>query len=200
MTYGKEREQLLVTQIKEWGEILSGFECKNKYSISDGEGSQQYLAAEVNGSLMARWFLKASRPFVIKVFGDEGEELLTVDRRFTFYFHKVTITTADGKTLGSVQRRFSMMRRIYTVCDENDQEIYQLFGPILKPWTFIIKQGDQEHGKITKKWSGLMKEGFTDADNFGVEYPETWPMEHKLLMLGAVFLIDFVHFENTNND
>ena len=28
--------------------------------------------------------------------------------------------------------------------------------------------GTQEVGKISKKWSGLAKEYFTDADNFGV--------------------------------
>ena len=41
-----------------------------------------------------------------------------------------------------------------------------------------------------------MKEGFTDADNFGVEFPNEWDIRLKALFLGAVFLIDFVHFEN----
>lgn len=56
------------------------------------------------------------------------------------------------------------------------------------------------HGKITKKWSGLLKEGFTDADNFGVTFPNDWPNEQKALFLGAVFLIDFVHFEDKGNN
>jgi len=49
---------------------------------------------------------------------------------------------------------------------------------------------------ILKKWTGLLKEGFTDADNFGVNFPSDWPVELKTLALGAVLLIDFVHFEN----
>jgi hypothetical protein len=28
--------------------------------------------------------------------------------------------------------------------------------------------GDEEIGRISKQWSGLMKEWFTKADNFGV--------------------------------
>ena len=44
-----------------------------------------------------------------------------------------------------------------------------------------------------------MKEGFTDADNFGVMFPAEWDVELKALFLGAVFLIDFVHFENKGN-
>jgi len=52
----------------------------------------------------------------------------------------------------------------------------------------------------TKKWSGLLKEGFTDADNFGVMFPKEWESKLKALFLGAVFLIDFVHFENKSNN
>ena len=52
---------------------------------------------------------------------------------------------------------------------------------------------------IQKKWSGLAKEAFTDADNFGVTFPPDWPVEKKTLALGAVFLIDFVHFEDKGN-
>jgi len=44
-----------------------------------------------------------------------------------------------------------------------------------------------------------MKEGFTDADSFGVTFPADWDVELKALLLGAVFLIDFVHFENRGN-
>ena len=56
-----------------------------------------------------------------------------------------------------------------------------------------------EHGTITKKWSGLLKESFSDADNFGITYAPEWDVKLKALFLGAVFLIDFVHFENTGN-
>ena len=78
-------------------------------------------------------------------------------------------------------------------------EIFQLYGPILHPWTFIIRIGDREVGKITKKWSGLLKEAFTKADNFGITFPTGVDLIRKSLLLGAVFLIDFVHFERTSN-
>ena len=80
--------------------------------------------------------------------------------------------------------------------DNSGQEIFKLFGPILHPWTFNILKDGNEIGKITKKWSGLGKEAFTDADNFGVTFPIDLPLEQKSILLGAVFLIDFVHFED----
>ena len=118
---------------------------------------------------------------------------------FASFFHELDIFDSRGQLLGTLQRRFALLRRIYSVLDSSGRELFQLFGPILHPWTFEIKNGDNEYGKITKKWSGLLIEGFTDADNFGVSFPAEWDKNVKALFLGAVFLIDFVHFENTGN-
>ena len=57
----------MVNQHKEWGEILTGFEIKNRYSISDESGRNLYLATEKEGSTLLRWFLKVFRPFNIKL-------------------------------------------------------------------------------------------------------------------------------------
>ena len=43
------------------------------------------------------------------------------------------------------------------------------------------------------------EEAFTSADNFGVTFPAEMDVTRKGLLLGAVFLIDFVHFERRNN-
>lgn len=54
-------------------------------------------------------------------------------------------------------------------------------------------------GKISKKWSGLAREYFTDADNFGISFPMDLDVKMKAVMLGACFLIDFMFFEKSNN-
>ena len=196
----KSLNSLVVSQKKEWGEILSGFETKNKYVVSDETGKAMYYAAEEGGSILLRWFLKALRPFTLVVLTDSNQVLLRVKRPFRFFFHEADIVDYQDKSLGVLRKRFSLLRRKYSVLDSTGKEIFQLFGPILKPWTFIIKNNDVEYGKITKKWSGLLKEGFTDADNFGVVFPKEWDVKLKALFLGAVFLIDFVHFENKGNN
>jgi len=191
---------LVVRQLKEWGEILTGFETRNKYTISDVSGRRLYLAREEAGSTLLRWFLKALRPFTIVVFTEDGHEVLRVMRPFRFYFHRAEVVGSQGQSLGVIERRFSILRRVYSVLNRSGEEVYQLFGPILHPWTFQIRKDGVECGKITKKWSGLWKEGFTDADNFGVLFPAEWDVQSKALLLGAVFLIDFVHFENKGNN
>lgn len=44
-------------------------------------------------------------------------------------------------------------------------------------------------GKISKQWSGLAKEAFTDTDNFGITFPRDLDVRMKATLLGAVFLI-----------
>ena len=44
-----------------------------------------------------------------------------------------------------------------------------LLTPLAPPTQVLSADGTQEVGKISKKWSGLAKEYFTDADNFGVQ-------------------------------
>ena len=187
---------LVVSQKKEWGEIVSGFETQNKYVILDTQGNELYMALEDGGSVLARWFLKALRPFEINIIERDGRPILRVNRPFRFYFHELEVFNPQGRLVGGIKRRFSVVRRIYSVMDSIGQEIFTLFGPILHPWTFEIKKNEMTFGKITKKWSGLMKEGFTDADNFAVTFPAEWDTDLKSLFLGAVFLIDFVHFED----
>jgi uncharacterized protein YxjI len=121
-----------------------------------------------------------------------------VERPFRFYFHHIDVKTPEGKLLGTVERQWSWIHRLFIVADAQGQEFCRLHGPLFHPWTFEIRQHDREVGKITKKWSGLLKEGFSDADNFAAILPPQMTPEQKSVLLGAVFLIDFVYFENKN--
>jgi hypothetical protein len=44
-------------------------------------------------------------------------------------------------------------------------------------------------GKISKQWSGLLREAFTDADYFGITFPMDLDVKMKGVMIGACFLI-----------
>ncbi len=195
-----QANSLIIRQQKEWGEILTGFETKNKYDVMD-HFSNPLLEAQEDGdsalTIITRFFLKALRPFTMHLFSPQGTGLFKLTRPFRFYFHELDVSQSNGAPLGKIKRRFALLRRIYSVVDRNGNETFELFGPLLHPWTFQIKRGGQELGKITKKWSGLVKESFTDADNFGIIFPNGIDISQKAVLLGAVFLIDFVHFENS---
>lgn len=188
-----------ISQVKEWGEILTGFEQKNKYEVFDQFGKKVFYAVEVGGSTMGRLFLKALRAFEIHILDSGGNIFLKVKRPFKFLFHECFIYDNKDKLLGTVKWEFALIRKKYIVNDEFGNEICRLAAPALKPWTFGITKGGLEIGTLRKKWSGFVKEAVTDADNFGIQFNETVNPNLKAVLLGAVFLIDFVHFENKGN-
>lgn len=53
----------------------------------------------------------------------------------------------------------------------------------------IVTLNGDEVGKISKQWSGLAREMFTDADFFGINFPMDLDVRMKAVMLGACFLI-----------
>jgi uncharacterized protein YxjI len=193
-------DALIVSQQKEWGEIFTGFEQRNKYLVQAPTGEVLYAAVETGGSTLFRLVLKALRPFTIQIFTPDRKPVLTLERPFRFYFHKLEVRDPEGGLVGSIEKQFTWLRRKYIVTNAAGQEVLQLYGPLFHPWTFNVLGGGETLGQITKKWSGLLKEGFTDADQFGVAFEPTIDVNLKALLLGAVFLIDFVHFENTGNN
>jgi uncharacterized protein YxjI len=193
-------QRLTVRQRKRWVEILLSLELKNQYDVFD-ETQQPVLHVREEGSgllsLLKRFFLGPSRPFTALVTDPaESQVWMRLTRRFRFVFHRLEVHGADGRLAGAIQKKWSWLRRIYHVENGQGQVVAELFGPLLKPWTFEIRVRGQTRGAIRKRWSGLGKEMFTDADNFGVELANLEP-DLKMLAFAATVLIDVVHFERS---
>lgn len=190
---------LSVRQRKRWLEILLSFEAKNAYDVFD-EHQMPVLRVEEQGKGIGSFFKRIVfgpfRWFDAHVL-DPGtrDVVLRLRRPFRFMFHELAVHDADGRLLGKVQRRWSWIRRIYTLHGPADDEVGNLFGPVFRPWTFEIRLGDRPVGIIQKKWSGFGKELFTDADNFRVELGDIPEPELRALAFAATVLIDVVHFE-----
>jgi uncharacterized protein YxjI len=196
-----ETERLSVKQDVERLEAWTGFETANNYAVRDGKGRILFDAAEESGSaaqLMGRLFLKAARPFTLHLATTEGAPVLRMERPFRFYFYEISIHDAQGRLLGTVEKQFSLVNKRYLVKAAGSATTYEVYGPLFRPWTFKILANGQECGLITKKWGGLVRESFTDADQFGVQLPPNIGIDLKAVFLGAVFLIDFAHFEDNN--
>ena len=97
---------LVISQKKEWGEIVTGFETKNKYAIFDTAGNELYIAIEEDGSTLMRWFLKSLRPFEISIRTYDNHLVLKVVRPFRFYFHQLNIFNPQGELIGQYKGSF----------------------------------------------------------------------------------------------
>lgn len=192
---------LVVKQQKEMLEVFTSFESKNRYLVQLPDGQPAFYAAEVGegaGAFFMRSFLKNSRPFTMQLLDPHGNINLSLKRPWTWFFSEMHVTDAQGQVVGSLHQKFKFFGRLFEVADASGQVVAEIQGPMFRPWTFKVIVAGHEVGQISKKWSGLLKEAFTDADTFGVQFGPSMPPNHRALVLAATFLIDFLYFEDNN--
>lgn len=107
---------------------------------------------------------------------------------------------------GSVERKCNPCCPGYRILNQDKEEVLTVAGPCClflamanmccKDQKFQVNNLQGENvGNIAKQFSGMLKELFTDADNFSVTFPQDLDVRVKATMLGAVFLIDFNYYE-----
>eukprot|EP00297_Palpitomonas_bilix_P010892 CAMPEP_0113906106 /NCGR_PEP_ID=MMETSP0780_2-20120614/24514_1 /TAXON_ID=652834 /ORGANISM="Palpitomonas bilix" /LENGTH=258 /DNA_ID=CAMNT_0000900571 /DNA_START=1 /DNA_END=777 /DNA_ORIENTATION=- /assembly_acc=CAM_ASM_000599 len=201
-------ERLHVKQHIEELEAFIGYETKNKYSIMDMYGRQVAYAAE-QSECFERQMCGNWRSFSMPIVLPNGQTAFTLQRPLKcepscIWFcllqelHVLRGNGSDGIRLGSIYQEYSLFQRWFKVCDGNGNLVYRIKGPCCHPWTFRIMDvsGQTELGRISKKWSGFVQELFTDADNFNVVFPADSTPEIRATLMGGLFLIDYLYFEN----
>ena len=187
--------ELIVRQIVEGLEAITGFETQNRYEVLTPEGEQVMYAYEESGGL-SRFFLKTHRPLEIHVVDTNGSPILTASREFFWFLSHLNMSDDSGRHVGALNRQFGFKRRL-TLTDRDDQPLGEITGSMFRPYTFFVNnlQGE-EIGRVTKQWSGFGREAFTDADTFQVLFNDPdMSEEFRLLLLTAAFAIDLDFFE-----
>ncbi|KAK8757102.1 hypothetical protein V5799_000192 [Amblyomma americanum] len=102
-----------------------------------------------------------------------------------------------GTIIGSVRQECSLIFPLFSVLDSNKKVVLQIRGPFLTSsclcndvvFDIYTKDGRTKLGIISKNWTGMLREAFTDVDNFTVAFPIDLDVKIKAVLLGALFLI-----------
>ncbi|XP_069329229.1 phospholipid scramblase 1-like isoform X2 [Eulemur rufifrons] len=204
--------QVLIHQQIELLEVLTGFETNNKYEIKNSLGQRVYFAVEDN-DFCTRNCCGPSRPFTLRIIDNMGKEVITLTRPlrcssccFPCCLQELEIQAPPGVPVGYVIQNWHPCLPKFTIQNEKREDVLKIAGPCVvcsccADIDFEVKSLDEQIvvGKISKQWSGLLREAFTDADNFGIQFPLDLDVKMKAVMIGACFLIDFMFFEKTGN-
>lgn len=209
-------DQLLVKQQVDMLEAFTGWESSNKYKILNNQGQQVYFAFEESDVCM-RQCCESDRGFVLHIVDNLNQEVIKVTREFkccagccwcassNYCAFRVDIEAPVGVHVGSIRQECSALKPLYTIRNPDEEVVFNIEGPLcvfdcLGGQDFnITSTRGEEVGRITKEFSGLVKELFTNADNFGVVFPQDLDVKMKACIIGAVFLIDFMYFEDNDN-
>ena len=190
---------------RHWWEILLNWEQRNEYAVSDPSGRTVGSIVELGEGLAAalvRCFMGSHRPLDVTVCDTQQRTLLAFQRDFFWFFSSLDVKTPDGRLQGRVERRFGIIRRRYDLHDDGGRVFATIESPFWRLWTFpILTRDGRQVGEVSKKWSGLGRELFTDADNFKVEFgTHDWTLAQRTVLLAAALSIDFDFFENNQNN
>ena len=189
-------QELIVRQTREMLEVFTGFETANRYRILTPEGQEAMYAYEDSG-MLSRQFMGNHRPLSLHVLGSDGGNILNANRSFFWFLSHLNVQDGSGAPIGSLKRKFAALKRKFVVLDAGGQQIAGLNGSIFRPHTFTLNNArGEEMGRIVKEWGGIMREGFTDADNFRIQFSDTERGEQtRLLLLASAFAMDLDFFE-----
>ncbi|XP_035190497.1 phospholipid scramblase 1-like isoform X4 [Oxyura jamaicensis] len=193
--------------------VFLGFESNNKYEIKNTLGQRVYFAVE-DTDCCTRNCCGPSRPFTIRIMDNLGREVITLQRPlrcssccFPCCLQEIEIQAPPGTPVGYVVQNWHPCLPKFTIQDERRMDVLKISGPCVvcsccEDVNFEVKTLDEIStiGKISKQWTGFLKEAFTDADNFGVAFPMDLDVKMKAVMIGACFLIDFMFFERIGDN
>lgn len=212
---------IIIERQVEMMNVFLGFEQANKYAIMDVMGNRiGYMQERDFGFFKAitRQIYRLHRPFVVDIFDNFGNILMTIERPFSFInSHIKAVLPDENRTVvgESVQnwhlwrRRYELFQRAY----ENPSSFSQ-FGDIDAPFLSFEFPVTDEEGRIIascdRNWVGIGRELFTDTgvyivrfdsqQSFQGVYPEEFTSDKVLnydqraVVLANAVSIDFDYF------
>ena len=211
----KNLSEIYVQQEVELLELLTHFETENKYKIIDPNSGTEILAAKEETECCNRNCLGRCRSADIVITNPLGVEVLHLTRFlrmksccFPCCLQKMEVYYPPGNLIGNIKQKWSFCNPTLVIEDTKGNSLFKIVGPACgcgivhfeiysTRFPLIGKNVIEKIGEIRKMWGGYLKEAHTDADSFGIDFPDQSSVNEKCLLLGALFLIDYMYFETT---
>lgn len=169
------------------------------YNLLDPDTGAQLGQAKDEPSM--KWLRlllkKALLPTDVRVYGPgQTAPLLTVHKHVGFLRTRLTVHGPSGELLAQLRSKLFTLGGAFEVSGAQGLPMGELKGD-WKGWDFTFTVNGQVFGRITKKWAGLAKELFTNADQYLVVLEsEGERTPHGLALLtGLALAVDLVYKE-----
>ncbi len=165
------------------------FKWANAYDLFDENGGKIGEVKEDVSGLGKKLlhFIGFSR-FPIDFFDATGNRIMGIRRPFAFFMPKFLVEDHDGQSLGTYQKKISLLKPQFRLFDPSGALFANLKGD-WKGWNFTLEdQNGVELAKVTKKWAGLGKEMFTSADNYviSISQPDASLALRKVILAAGI--------------
>lgn len=196
-------EQLEVQQIVDLSTLLGRSEKGSQFRVKVPQAETLFLAVEDTTEKQQNGFIRSkfSRgDYTLNIFDQCGETVFTMRINSTWIFcpnQMRIITVTSSKYIGTVEENFSIIGPNFTVYDANRNPLCNIFGPnvcgccMYKEAAFqvISIDGTYQIASLMHQWDNTLHD-YT----FLITFPADTDIKLKSLLLGAVFLLEYMFF------
>lgn len=177
-------------------ERVAFIKLRDTYDLLEAESLSPVGLAKDEPAPWAKWarllVRKTMLPTTLNIYaGTNPQPQLRVHKRPGFFRTRLEIRDAQGQLLAQVISKVFTLGGAFVIQDALRQPIGELSGD-WKGWDYTATLRGEPLGRVTKKWAGLAKELFTNADQYLVEAQRP---EHFKLLLGLALAVDLVYKE-----
>jgi uncharacterized protein YxjI len=171
-------------------------ELTNEYKILDESGSQIGSIREEGQSKAKKVlrFVSSLDQFMthkLSVYDAEGRKVVELLRPRKIMKSTLQISDGAGRTVGRIVQQNVFGKKRFGLESESGELLGSINAENWRAWDFSIQDANgAEVGRITKKWGGLLKEGFTTADNYVLNISGAVSPDLRLMMLGSAAGVD----------
>lgn len=193
-----QHKKIIINQRHEMAELF-GLEFRNKYEVLDETENVLGFAAEQQKGFLGFLFRQTLghwRQFEIHFFNTNRQLMMKAVHPFRWFFQHMDVYNDQSRYLGCIDQKFSIISKKFNLYNSQGKLLLEVNSGFFKIWTFEFMVGEKKAARITKKWSGLLAEAFTDKDKFLVEFINpNMSEEERQLVLAAALFIDLQYFE-----
>lgn len=190
MTGLLDRDRFIVSQKAKLIEVT------NEYAILDDEGNQIGRVAQ-EGQSKARKVLRLLTnvdQFLthrLSVYDADGTRLLQLTRPAKLMKSRLEVADGGGTPVGTIVQENVIGKKRFALVGSAGEPLGAILGESWVSWDFrIVDATGVEVGRINKKWSGLLREGFTTADRYQVELEPALTGPARMLAVAGAAAID----------
>ncbi len=179
-------------------------EMTDEYRIFDGVGTEIGTIREVEQSTTkkaVRLFSGVDQFLTHKlvVFDSDGQQVLMVERPAKLMKSKIKVSDAQGTERGAILQDNVVGKKHFALVDGRGDRIGSIDGENWMSWDFAMHDSTgAEVGRITKKWAGILKEGYTTADTYILQIEAEVSSDLRLLMFASAAGLDVALKQDDN--
>jgi uncharacterized protein YxjI len=171
-------------------------ELTNQYEIRDAEGGALgYVEQEgQSGARKVLRFVSDVDQFLthrLSCYDAAGRKVVELTRPAKLFKSRLLVDDGTGRRVGEIVQRKVFGKIVFDFLGREGEHLGQIRAENWRAWDFsIVDAADREIARIDKKFVGITKAVFTNADNYVVDIAGDVRGDTRLLVIAAGTAVD----------